>query len=424
MAMPFDDVFKRTIKIDMAQGKVVALMGPPGIGKSSFIKSLAEDNGCQMFTVACNQMAEKSDLNGARTVPVETVDADGNSTTEYMQRFFPHEAITKALDAAEANQGETVYLVLEEVNRTDDGVTSGVLTMTTDRMIGHRRIPENVVIVVAGNIKGNVSTLDDASISRFALYQVGADAQVLIDLMGSQMNRHVRAVLEENPELVFTTPADRHADSEDEATALRNSFLDGESMKQFTTPRTIESVSDWLNAVESSDYDLLAEMHQQQIAVDDLPNTSDAETISRLEATLIAHTGDTRFTQKLLVKVIEDIMSANKANTPVNARAAQLTTTLTKPSNYEQITKITSRQDMQSTLSTLNEREISDVFVYALYDVRNQPALVETLVSMDQVPDTAALQQLMAVSSDLNQDNLQIVLQSNTNTKRAILRVI
>ena len=160
-----------TIKL-LDANRVPALIGEPGIGKSSFVEDVARRTNTRCFTLPCNMLADKADLTGARLVLDE-------KTGVWSQKFFPHSTISKAIRYAEANPNEQPILFLDEINRTTSDVTSGTLTLVTLRSIGDEDLPKNLRIIVAGNDKGNVTALDDASVSRFAIINVAPDASTL-----------------------------------------------------------------------------------------------------------------------------------------------------------------------------------------------------------------------------------------------------
>ena len=97
--MKFNDTFTEIVKQDLEQGLTPALMGEPGIGKSSFVEALSYTMGTQTFTLPCNQLADKADLTGARLVPT----ADGKS---YTQVFYPHHVIQDAIEYSRDNPRE------------------------------------------------------------------------------------------------------------------------------------------------------------------------------------------------------------------------------------------------------------------------------------------------------------------------------
>lgn len=153
--MKFNDTLTTLISQALDVGATPALMGEVGIGKSSFVEDLARSMNTRAFVLPCNQLADKADLTGARLVPYELSDG----STSYKQVFYPHQVIQDAIDYAIENPREYPILFLDEINRTTADVTSGVLTLVTLRRMGHVDLPANVRIMVAGNDRGNVTTL-------------------------------------------------------------------------------------------------------------------------------------------------------------------------------------------------------------------------------------------------------------------------
>ena len=74
--MKFDQTFTDLVKKDIEQNNIPMLLGEPGIGKSSWLEALAVQMHTKCFVLACNQLADKADLTGARLVPV--TDKNGN----------------------------------------------------------------------------------------------------------------------------------------------------------------------------------------------------------------------------------------------------------------------------------------------------------------------------------------------------------
>ena len=117
--------------------------------------------------------------------------------------------------------------------------------------------------MIAGNDKGNITSLDEASISRFVLYRTEPDTQTFLELR-DDLNPFVRAALTKNPSLIFcksieVANANANSDSSDDADDDSASFsiddiiTDGDGMQQITTPRTIMSLSDWLNRFDKDE---------------------------------------------------------------------------------------------------------------------------------------------------------------------------
>ena len=127
-------------------------------------------------------------------------------------------------------------------------MTSGDIALVTLRRIGDEDLPKNLRIIVAGNDKGNVTALDDASVSRFTIINVAPDASTLIEVLGQNLHPWVKTVLEKHPETVFVKNTNEQAvadgqddDDDDNATVSVFDLFDGtEEIRPFATPRTID----------------------------------------------------------------------------------------------------------------------------------------------------------------------------------------
>ena len=300
--MKFNDTLSTLVMQALEVGATPALMGEPGIGKSSFVEALAYSMGTKAFVLPCNQLADKADLTGARLVPY----TKGDGTESYKQVFYPHQLIQECIDYALANPREWPVLFLDEINRTTSDVTSGALTLVTLRRMGHLDLPGNVRIVVAGNDKGNVTTLDEASLSRFVIFHVEPDAATLVSVLGNDMNPWVKKVLTQHPGLIFqkSTPnaivADGKDDDSDDGTVTMAELFDGgEEMNQLTTPRTIDNLSKWLNRADRQE---LAQYLATPVQI------AGRET-SLLNEAIEAFAGDTMFTTQLVATIAKDLAS-------------------------------------------------------------------------------------------------------------------
>lgn len=337
------------VPADLDANKVPMLIGEPGIGKSSWVEALARRMGTQCFTLAVNQLADKADLTGARLVPVQKPDG----STDYEQVFFPHQVINQAIAYAEEHPAETPILFLDEINRTTPDVTSEALSIPTARSIGNRKLPMNLKVLTAGNDKGNVQSLDQASITRFVLYRVQPDIATFL-AVNPDLSPYVVNVLKKNPGFLFvnTTVAGVNEKDDDEESPLAEFELE-DTMEQITTPRTITGVSDWLN---SFDYDQLVAMM----------NTQDGEQ-SLLQSALEAHAGKTVFTLALMEEIVSSQVSHQKK------------TTLKAPAMYTALTGAQSRDDINRILSGMSEEDKSANLVYAIYDSRDNANLLGVL---------------------------------------------
>ncbi|ROR76012.1 AAA domain (dynein-related subfamily) [Plantibacter flavus] len=405
--MKLDATLSDILKYDLEVGAVPAMMGEPGIGKSSFVDTLAMSMGTKAFTLACNQLADKADLTGGRLVPT----ADGKS---YRQVFYPHEVIQEAIQYAEANPREWPILFLDEINRSTSDVTSAALSLPTMRKIGSSPLPKNLRIVVAGNDKGNVTTLDEASLSRFAVYRVEPDAQTLIGILGSEINEWVKAVLIKFPNLVFakglpTTVLVDGTDPDDDSAATYSDLLDaGEEMLQLTTPRTIHGISRWLNVVPR---DKLLEYLQTTVINDGTESTL-------LSDIIVAHIGNTDFAAHLLSEVASGITSGNTGQNQ--------SLTAPKPNCYADLKAASTVTDLEALILSLTDNERSGSLVYALFERANNKVLIEQLAQHTdalQGDHNRTLVQL-AAQSMLDEDNVSVLFGTTTDVGKSTQMMI
>ncbi len=406
--MKFNETLTEIIKVDLEVGAVPALMGEPGIGKSSFVEDLAKSMDTKAFTLPCNQLADKADLTGGRLVPTK----DGKS---YSQVFYPHEVIQNAIAYAEANPREWPILFLDEINRSTSDVTSAALSLPTLRRIGSSELPSNLRIMIAGNNKGNVTMLDEASLSRFSIYNVEPEAQTLIGILGDGLNPYVKAVLVRYPHLVFakgvpsTVLADGH-DDDDDTTATYTDLLDGgEEMLQLTTPRTIDAMSRWLNAVDPVK---LSEYLQTQIT------TQDGRDTTMLNEIVEAHVGNTEFATHLVAEI------ASGLNSGAAAQVQQLTAP--KPNCFNSLKQAATVNDLEAIISSLTEHEKSGSLLYALYEHADNRIIIEQLAQQVAAiePDHNRLLVQLAAASMLDDENLSVLFGTSTSvgdTTRLVL---
>ena len=353
-----------TVKLLDAK-RVPALMGEPGIGKSSFVEDVARRTNTRCFTLPCNLLADKADLTGARLVLDE-------KTGVWSQKFFPHSVISQAIEYAKGNPNEQPILFLDEINRTTSDVTSGTLTLVTLRRIGNEDLPENLCIIVAGNDKGNVTALDDASVSRFAIINVAPDASTLIEVLGQNLHPWVKTVLEKHPETVFVkntseqAVADGQDDNDDDnATVSVFDLFDGtEEIRPFATPRTIDGVSQYLNVLSFEEISSLMATPS---------TTRDGRHVSYLQEVIEGMTGNTPCTT-LLMGVISDELSKGSTG---NNNAQRVV----KPRIYSELKEAatTSIDAVNQVVATMTDNDASGCLVFAMYEREDNHVIIQAL---------------------------------------------
>ena len=359
--MKFNDVFQDTVeKIINNSKQVPMLLGEPGIGKSSWIEDLGRKLHTKVFTLACNQLADKADLTGARLVPVET----STGETTYEQVFYPHAIIRRAIAYAIENPHETPILFLDELNRTTPDVTSALLSIPTLRTIGNTDLPDNLRVIIAGNDKGNITTLDEASVSRFVLFPVEPDVETFIQV-NTELNPFVKTVLMQHPESLFckmvqtVTSQSDDDDDDDGMTSIDEILDDGDDMNQITTPRTITGVSNWLNCYDNAALmTLLQETHNR-----------DGEEVSLLQEIIEGFTGRTNFTKFLMAT---NLMTVNNQSN---------VTSVPKPQCYDKMKQCPDITALNQFISTMSDHDKSGCLVYALYEKTDNKAYINAILA-------------------------------------------
>lgn len=400
--MKFDETLMTCVRHDLDNGLIPMLLGEPGIGKSSWLAALADLMHTKCFVLPCNQLADKADLTGARLIPV--MDAAGN-TVSYKQMFYPHATIHDAIEYALANPRETPILFLDELNRTTPDVTSEALSIPTLRAIGSTELPKNLRVVTAGNDKGNVTSLDTASISRFVLYHVEPDVGTFLGL-DPDLNIFVKNILQAHPECIFckklivTTGSGDDASDDD---SLDDILEDLDDMEQITTPRTLSGISRWLNSFTN----------QELLGL--LANTSikDGVETSALQNAIEGHVGQTTFAALLLAEITNGITSINNQ---ANAM------TIGKPAVYDKMKACQNMTDLSAFVMNMSENDKSGSLLYAIYEKADNTHVINALAKNIKklMPNDMKTLMGLAKADMLDAENAHALLATNTPISSAL----
>ncbi len=396
----FDQTLKTLVTANIHNGHVPMLIGEPGIGKSSWVESLASDLHTKCFVLAVNQLADKADLLGPRMVKLNQKDENGEE--QYMQKFFPHSVISQAVSYAKEHPHETPILFLDEINRCGSDITSAALSLPTLRSIGDTRLPDNLSIMVAGNDKGNVTPLDQASISRFIKYPVEPDLMTFLTV-NPNLNVHIKEVLKKKPGLLFAKKCVGGSKDEMDDDNLLDFLEDEDSMEQITTPRTISALSDTLNQLSNDELKTLL--------------TTVNKDTSSLADMIEAHTGKTAFSDELIRQIEENL---NTVNNQANAFVMEM------PPRYQEITgqlrQCSTLAEMETKARTLcSDSEISAIITYALYENADNDTLLDCLGTMidEFKKDDFGILMKASFSNGLNKANVEHFMKlSNSLTKQ------
>jgi hypothetical protein len=113
------------------------LWGPPGIGKSELVEGITNDLGGLMIDLRLGQM-EPTDIRGIPFYNKESGKMDWAPPVE-----LPDEEMS--------SQYPVVVLFLDELNSAAPSVQSAAYQLILNRRIGKYKLPDNVVMVAAGN---------------------------------------------------------------------------------------------------------------------------------------------------------------------------------------------------------------------------------------------------------------------------------
>ena len=113
------------------------LWGPPGIGKSELVEGITRELGGLMIDLRLGQM-EPTDIRG---IPFYNKDIGKMDWAEPVE--LP--------DETTASQYPVVVLFLDELNSAAPSVQCAAYQLILNRRIGKYKLPDNVVMVAAGN---------------------------------------------------------------------------------------------------------------------------------------------------------------------------------------------------------------------------------------------------------------------------------
>ena len=388
--MKFDTILKTVVKKDLEADKIPMLLGEPGIGKSSWCEDFVEGElRGKLFVLACNQLADKADLTGARLVPTD----DGS----YKQCFYPHAKIQEAITFATDNPRMTVVLFMDELNRTTPDVTSELLSIPTMREIGGSKLPQNLKVIIAGNDKGNVTALDEASVSRFVLYHVKPDVETFLNL-DPALNPFIKRVLEQNPNTIFCKTIHDDSSDDDGDRYVDDMFDVDDGMSQFTTPRTISGLSKWLNLFDNDELKTL-------LATPTDDSNSDAPA-SVLQEVIEGHVGHTQFSLLLIQEIQQNITRVDNKSNVVS---------MEKPDGYDILKQAPTVNALRDTIDQFSSQELFGMLVYAMYNTDDNRVIIQEIAPRAEVA-RADLNTLMALNmaEQLDPENVRAFLATGT----------
>ena len=128
---------KKSLRKAFSSKRPIFLWGPPGIGKSDIIKQLGDELEAHVIDVRLS-LWEPTDIKG---IPY----FDSNDGT---MRWAPPAELP---DAAMSAKHKNIVLFLDEMNSAAPAVQAAAYQLILNRRVGTYHLPDNVVIVAAGN---------------------------------------------------------------------------------------------------------------------------------------------------------------------------------------------------------------------------------------------------------------------------------
>ncbi|MBO7328489.1 MAG: AAA family ATPase [Lentisphaeria bacterium] len=199
----------------------VMIWGPPGVGKSAIVRSVAEKNGCAFIDLRLAQM-EAIDIKG---LPVPEQDG-------------VHWKISSAYPRDEQSRG---ILFLDELSACDRTIQTAAYELILDRKLGDDyRLPDNWLIVAAGNrIEDSASaiSMSSALANRFLHVELEYNTGSWMEwAMRSNIHGAVSGLIKFKPQLL--------ADMDEDSQNLERGF---------PTPRSWERTSLLLNRLSAGE---------------------------------------------------------------------------------------------------------------------------------------------------------------------------
>lgn len=131
------------IELSKATKVPMLLMGNPGIGKTTTVMNYAKENGYNVVEVRAAQSSPEDILG-------YYVNEGGKSLVSKLPSWF-----TKMQE--EAEKGLKHILFLDEITTANEFTQAALFKLIFDRAIEENKLPEDTIILSAGNYKGNLS---------------------------------------------------------------------------------------------------------------------------------------------------------------------------------------------------------------------------------------------------------------------------
>jgi len=132
---------KASIRHAIRKFRPIFLWGPPGIGKSEIVEQIGESINAHVIDVRLS-LWDPTDIKG-----IPYFDANIGKMVWGAPAELPDEAMSQ--------MHEKIILFLDEMNSAAPAVQAAAYQLILNRRVGEYRLPDNVMIVAAGNREGD-----------------------------------------------------------------------------------------------------------------------------------------------------------------------------------------------------------------------------------------------------------------------------
>ena len=156
------------LKVSETSKVPVLIMSNPGLGKSTSVEMFAEVRGYNLVLLRGNSTTAEE------VMGYDVVDNDNpeSKTTKHLRPSW----YTEIRDIAE--KGGKSLLFLDEITTANEYVQSALLHLVFERKVGSEKLPENTLIVSAGNYAQNLSNsmqMLPPLMNRFMIFNITPD---------------------------------------------------------------------------------------------------------------------------------------------------------------------------------------------------------------------------------------------------------
>lgn len=158
------------LKASEVSGVKPLILSNPGAGKSTTVELFAKVRGYEVVLLRGNSTTPE-EIMGYDVAPRD-VTYDKPMAAIHLRPSWFEEVLRHH------EKGEKVLLFLDEITTANEFVQAALLHLIFERMVGRERLPDDTLIVAAGNYAGNLTTtmsLLPPVMNRFMIYNIAAD---------------------------------------------------------------------------------------------------------------------------------------------------------------------------------------------------------------------------------------------------------